>query len=173
MNLWSPSRSELEDLPGIVLLSDGTIDFEFSADEQTTVDSFFKFLEAYQFHPEIAESMPRAATAFALCRHAIDLALSLPDVETPEELHAKAIQITSILSRVLAALYKAQCLYPTAVFTYQLIHANKLAGRTVEADRLQRLRREQEATWRPSQLDQLFISWLQDSFPNVPIYRTA
>ena len=45
MNLWSPSRTELDDLPGIHPQSDGSIDFEFSDDEQSAVDAFFKLLE--------------------------------------------------------------------------------------------------------------------------------
>ena len=56
MNLWSDSRIELQDLPGIHPQTDGSIDFSFSDDEQCAVDSFFKLLEDYRFYPEIAES---------------------------------------------------------------------------------------------------------------------
>ena len=165
--IWSKTRSELIDLPGIQPESDGSIDFSISDDEAQEVSSFFRLLEDYSFHPEIAESIPRLVTAFALCRYSIQLACSLPDPETPEEYQLKSQEITATLMLILAALYKALSIYPTPLFTYHLIHANKLAGRSSEVERLREVKSQQDAKWKPTQLDDLFKTWLESSLPSV------
>lgn len=167
MNLWSQSRSELKDLPGIQANSDGTIDFSVTDEEQREVDSFFKLLEDYRFHPEIAPIIPKAGTAFALCRFAIGLVINLPDPDTEAEYRAVAAEIQDGIFRALAAVYKALSIYPTPIFTHHLISFNEMAGRKSESARLRELKREQDSEWKPTQLDSLFVSWLEESYPNV------
>lgn len=161
MNLWSESRIELQDLPGIQTNQDGTIEFSITEEEQRSVDSFFKLLEDYRFHPEIAPMMPKLGTAFSLCHFAAQLVINLPDPETDEECRAAANEIRDGLLRALAAGYKALCIYPTPIFTRHLIYFNEMARRKSEAVRLRQLKLEQDTSWTPSQLDELFVSWLE------------
>ena len=53
------------------------------------------------------------------------------------------------------------------MFTHHLISFNEMAGRKSEAARLRELKRDQDAEWKPSQLDNLFVLWLEASNPNV------
>lgn len=166
MTLFSKSRCELRDLPGIHTNADGGIDFDWTFDERHAVESFYKTFEGYLFHPEVAPLMDKLAPPYALCRYAIGLVIGLTH---NSERNPNVLADT--LNKAMAALYKALSIHSTPVFIHHLIHFNVMAGRNPEATRLRQLKQEQDATWKPAQLDELFLSWLQQSFPDVPIYR--
>lgn len=113
MDVFSPSRLELRGLPGLAPQTDGSIDFERSAEEERAVCELFQTFKDCDVHPDFAEPLKRAGNAFALCRYAIQLGFSLPEIETEDEHRAKAQEVSSILSRALAALYKAMMIYPS------------------------------------------------------------
>jgi hypothetical protein len=159
--MWPFRRQQPQDLPGMTVNTDGSIDFTITDEEQQAVDSFFQMLEGYKLHPEIADVMPKAGMACALCRYAIDLVAPLIAIETDAEYMSKQAEIQSRLNRALAATYKASSLYNLPAFTHHLASFNDMAGRTAEAQRLNALYAKKQATWTPSQLDQLLLNWLE------------
>lgn len=148
-------------MPGMKINPDESIDFSVTEEEQQAIDDFFKMLEGYVFHPEIADVFPKAGMACALCRYAIDLVKPLAAIDSEVEYKSRQIEIQGRLSRALAATYKASSLFDLPEFTSHLASLNKMAGRTAEARRLEIVYAEKQAMWRPSRLDQILYHWLR------------
>ena len=158
--MW-PFNRQKKDLPGVQRNIDGSIEFSITDDEQRAIDSFFRMLDGYSFHPEIADTMPKAGMACALCRYAIDIVMPHTSIETEAEYKTNKGALIEALNRATAATLKATTLYDLPEFTRHLAAFNDMAGRTAEAQRLKARYAQQQAEWQPSQLDTLLLQWLQ------------
>jgi hypothetical protein len=158
--MWPFTRKK-ENLPGVKGNPDSSMDSSITDEEQQAIDAFFKPLEGYVFHPEIADMMPKAGTACALCRYAIDLVTPLTRIDDEAEYNQRREEIMNRLNKALAATYKATSLYNLPEFTRHLASFSEMAGRTAEGERLSKLFSEQQAMWKPNQLDKLLLKWLE------------
>jgi hypothetical protein len=158
--MW-PFRKKQRSLPGAQRNPDGTIELSLTDEEQRAVDALFKMFEGQKFHPEIADIMPLAVTACALSRHSIVLVIPIIAIDTEAEFSRQRSEITIILDKAIAACFKATRLYHLPIFTHHLASSNEMAGHTAEAMKLKKQHEQQQAAWKPSELDQLLLKWLE------------
>ena len=158
---FSKTSDPSAELPGVKFNRDGSMEFELTEEEMREVDQFLIPLKQYKFHPEIADILPKAATACALSKYASGLIVSLTFITSEKEYEARKPEVMATLNRAIAAGLKAVSLYELPQLAKNLASYYEIAGRRKEMKQWQALYQKRKATWTPSQLDELLLKWLE------------
>jgi hypothetical protein len=148
-----PFSNELE-FPGVALRRDGSIDFTLTPEEARAADAALAEFKDYIVHPDYADRIRNGTIAVALSHYARDL------INAHEaEMAASARTRQKVLTKAIAAVWKASSLSPFPIYTFHRASFLRMLGQEDEAKRLYATFVKQQAAFRPDQVDQHLMTY--------------
>ncbi len=124
--------------------------FDFTEEEQHEIDGMFQMFRNLAIHKDYVDVVKRATVARALSQYARGL-IGMCEYESDASTRRQNVE------KAVSAAFKACNVYPLPIFDYDLARYLELAGEGARANELFTKFLGAQATFNPSQIDQMFL----------------